>query len=284
MVTVGTADRFFDDLVDDAEFDNVLRCRLKRFCSLGAFRAVRPKDGSAPFGGDNGIHGMFQHQDPVSDRNGQSSAGATFTGDADDDGGAQARHFTQITGDGLGLTALFRANARIGAGGVNKGDDRQLELFRHLHKTERLAVAFRIWHAEIAVDLLLGIAPLLVADNHDRLAFEAGEAANYGVIIAKVPVAMKFDKLGEHEIDIVLGKGTVDMTGYLCGLPAGEVGKDIRPHLLHTPFKGGHISADVQAASCQRSKFLDFLFQLDDRLFKFKIKRGSHYVSPVKII
>lgn len=49
VVAVGTADRFLDDLVDDAQFDNVLRRRFKCLGCLGALRAVRPEDGGAPF-------------------------------------------------------------------------------------------------------------------------------------------------------------------------------------------------------------------------------------------
>jgi hypothetical protein len=130
--------------------------------------------------------------------------------------------------------------------------------------------------AEVAVHLLLRVASLLVPDNHHRLAVEARRTAYYRVIIAIITVAMQFNELGEHEIDIVLGKGAVDVPCHLRGLPPGEVRKNIGTHLLDTALESGHIGGDVQTPTRQGIQFLDFLFQLYDRFFKFKVKRSSH--------
>ena len=148
----------------------------------------------------------------------------------------QAGHLAQVAGNGLGLAALFGADAGVGAGSVDKGDHRQFELFGHLHQAQRLAVPFGIGHAEIAEDLFLGVAPFLVADDHDRLAVETGQAADDGVVVTEIAVAVQFDKLGEHQFDVVQGKGAVDVARHLGCLPAGKVGEDVFAHLLRCVF------------------------------------------------
>ena len=75
-------------------------------------------------------------------------------------------------GDSLGLAALLRADAGIGAGGIDQGDDRQLEALGQVHQADRLAVAFRLRHAEVVLDAAFRVVALLVPDDHDRAAAE----------------------------------------------------------------------------------------------------------------
>lgn len=199
-----------------------------------------------------------------------------FTGDADHDGSLQAGHFAQVAGNGLCLTALFGPDAGIGARGIDEGDHRQLELLGHLHQAQRLAIAFGIGHAEVAVDLLLGVAPFLVADHHYRLAVETGQAADYGVVIAEITVAMQLGELGEHQIDVVQRKGTVDVACHLCGLPAGEIRENLRAHLLDASLQCSYVGADIQSVKRQPVQLIDLLFQIGDRFFKVHIHRGCH--------
>ena len=53
----------------------------------------------------------------------------------------------------------------VGGRRVDEDDDRPAELLRQLHHAQRLAVAFRPRVAEVAEDLLLGVAPLLMPDD-----------------------------------------------------------------------------------------------------------------------
>jgi glycerophosphoryl diester phosphodiesterase len=51
--------------------------------------------------------------------------------------------------DRFRLAALFGFNAGVRAGGIDQRDDGEAELGRHLHQALRLAVAFRLGHAEV---------------------------------------------------------------------------------------------------------------------------------------
>ena len=79
-------------------------------------------------------------------------------------GTSQLRHLVEVAADRLGLAALLGADAGIGAGRVDEGEERQLELLGELHQAQRLAIALGARHAEVAQRALLGVAALLVAD------------------------------------------------------------------------------------------------------------------------
>ncbi len=55
-----------------------------------------------------------------------------------DDGGLQARHDAQVPGDGLALATLFGVDARVGAGGIDEGQDRHLEALGHSIRRQAL--------------------------------------------------------------------------------------------------------------------------------------------------
>ena len=56
-------------------------------------------------------------------------------------------------------------------------------------RRDRLAVALGPRHAEIVPDAGLGVGALLLADDADRLAAEAAEAADDGLVLAEFAVA-----------------------------------------------------------------------------------------------
>ena len=78
-----------------------------------------------------------------------------------------------------------------------------LELRREFHHAHRLAVALRLRHAEVADQLLLRVAALLLADHHHRLAFEEGHARNDGGIVGKGAIAVQFHEVGEQPLDVI---------------------------------------------------------------------------------
>jgi len=82
----------------------------------------------------------LQDQGAVADADRQRTAGAAFADDAADDRRPQFGHHVQVTRDGFGLAALLGANARVCAGRVNEGEDRQAELFRQTHQAQGLAI------------------------------------------------------------------------------------------------------------------------------------------------
>ena len=81
----------------------------------------------------------------------------------------------------------------------------RVELLGELHQPERLAVALGVRHAEVALQVLLGVAALLVADHHHRLAVEPRPAADDGGVVAVEPVAVQLDEVGEDGAEVVEG-------------------------------------------------------------------------------
>jgi hypothetical protein len=87
------------------------------------------------------------------------------------------------------------------------------------HQPQRLAVALGPRHAEIAVDLFLGVAPLLVANDHHRLAVEARQPADDGMVVGKGAIAVQFLEIGEDVLDVVERVGPLRMARHLGDLP-----------------------------------------------------------------
>ncbi len=58
---------------------------------------------------------MLEHQDAIADAERQCAAAAAFADHRDDDRHLQRGHLPQVHGDGLGLSALFGADAGIRA-------------------------------------------------------------------------------------------------------------------------------------------------------------------------
>ena len=102
------------------------------------------------------------------------------------------------SGDRFRLAALLRADARIGAGGVDQRDHRNGEAIRHLHKSPGLAIALRARHAEIVPQPAFCIRALLVPDDADALAFEAAEAADNRLVLAERAVARERREIGDQ--------------------------------------------------------------------------------------
>src|SRR5437867_5506825 len=115
-------------------------------------------------------------------------------------------------GDGLGLPSLFRVDAGVCAGSVDESENRPAEFFCNFHDAERFAVAFRLGHAEIAIQLLLRISSLLVADEADRRVRHESETAHDRGIVTKVAVAVDFDELVADVLDVIEEVRTLRMT------------------------------------------------------------------------
>ena len=65
----------------------------------------------------------------------------------------------------------------------------RLEPVGHLHQAHGLAVALGRGHAEIVPDAGFGVVALFLADDADRLAAEAAEAAHDGLVLGEFAVA-----------------------------------------------------------------------------------------------
>ena len=74
----------------------------------------------------------------------------------------------------------------------------RLEAVGQLHQAHGLAVALGPGHAEIVPDAGLGVGALLLAHHADRLAAEAAEAADDGLVLAELAVAGERRELGDQ--------------------------------------------------------------------------------------
>ncbi len=100
---------------------------------------------------------MFEHIDPVGARDRDRTARAPLADNDRDDRHAKAQTAIGRARDGLGLAALLRSDAGIGAGGIDQAHHRKLEAVGHLHQPHGLAIAFGARHAEIVLDAALGV-------------------------------------------------------------------------------------------------------------------------------
>jgi hypothetical protein len=113
-----------------------------------------------------------------------------------------------------------------------------------------------------------------VADDHDRFAVQSRRATDDGVVVAVEPVAMEFGEVGKDSFDVIQGLGTVGMTRYLGGLPAGQVGEDLFPHLFRLLFQLDDLCPEKFGGDGYQ--LLDLFLQFDYRFFKLKVKRRRH--------
>ena len=141
--------------------------------------------------------------------------------------GVPTRYLSQVARDGFGHSALFRAEPRVGAGRVDEGDDRLAELGPQLHEAQGLAVSLGVRHAEVARDVLPGVAPLLVPDGHDRVALEAREPAHDGLVVAEDAISVQLDEILEEKAEQVERVGPLRMPGKLGPLPRGQAAVDL---------------------------------------------------------
>jgi hypothetical protein len=98
---------------------------------------------------------------------------------------------------------LLGRDSRPGTGCVDQRDDRESVPLGEPHRAHRLAVALGMRHAEVAVRPLLDVAPLLVADEHDRLALEPPEPRHDRGVVGPYLVAVQLDPVREQSLDVI---------------------------------------------------------------------------------
>ena len=133
----------------------------------------------------------------------QRAAGAALADHGGDDRDGQARHLQDRLGDRHRLAALLGLQARVGARRVDERDDRQPEAHRVVHQPQRLAVALRVGHPEVALHHLGGRAALLVADGHHRQLAEPREPADDRRVLGEQAVAVELLEVVEDQLDVV---------------------------------------------------------------------------------
>ena len=272
---------------------------LERLGELGGVFVALPEDAAAALGADDRVPGEFHHRDAVGHADAQRAAGAAFAGDDADDRRLQAAHLHQVAGDRLGLPALFGADAGVGAGRVDQGDDRQAELLGQLHAAQGFAIALGVGQAEVALDLFLGVPALVVADEHDLVPGHAGQAALDGGVVAEVAVAVQFAELAADHVDVVVEQRPLRVAGDLDGLPGGQVVVGLAQQRGVVGAKLAKLFGVIDLlGGLQGFELVDLLFELGQRLFEFehvpggrlggagakgRLRRGSTAVEVARI-
>jgi hypothetical protein len=272
-VTVGTAQRFFDDTVGHTQFDQVLSGQAQGLGRFAHLFGILPQDRGAAFGRNHRVDRVFEHRDTVGGGEGHGAAGATFANHDRDQRHADLEAFLGRAGDGFGLAAFFGPFAGVCTGSVDKGDDRQAELVGHLHQANRLAIAFGAGHAEVAFDTALGVVALFVADYHDGLVVETGEATHDRVVIGEVAVACQRCVFGEQRVDVIFAVRTFRMTRDLAFAPGGQLFVEILEQFLGLAVQGLGLVRDVHFLVLTRhcTQFFGFAFNFGQRFFEVEV-------------
>ena len=169
------------------------------------------------------------------------------------------------------MPPFLRVDARVGARRVDQAEDGQLEALGQLHQTQGLAVALRARHAEVAVDFFLGVAALLMADDHDGQAIQLRQTAHDGRIVGKGAVAMQFMEIGQHQFDVVQRVDTLGMTGELGNLPGAEIREHRLCQLATLFLQFGDFFADVDLViETDAAQLIDLGLQVGNRLFEIE--------------
>jgi hypothetical protein len=220
------------------------------------------------------------HQHLVADRQAERSAAAALTVDEDDDRRVEGRHFPQVECDRFRDPALFRFDAGIRSRRVDERNDRPPELLRELHRAQRLAVPLGFRIAEIPEDLLLGIAaPLVVADDEDRLVLIARKSGDHRMVVGKTAIAADFDEVGEQAVDVVEDGRAGRMPGDEDPLPRSEVAVDVRTDRVDPLGETVNRLLPLRRGR-QHRQGLDLLHQEGDRFLEFeRIGRHSSSIS-----
>ena len=96
---------------------------------------------------------------------------------------------------------------------------REPEALGDLHHADRLRVALGVRHAELALEPLLDVAALLVADERDRAAVELAEAGDDRAVVGAAAVAVQLDPVVEDPSDVVERVRPVGVPGELDRAP-----------------------------------------------------------------
>jgi len=141
VIAMRPAEGFGYNLVHQTQFEQVLGSDLERFRGFRRSGAILPENRRATFGADDGVIGVFENQNTVSDADAQGTARAALADDGGDHRHIEQHHFAQVHCDGLRNVALLRPDPGVSTGRVNQRDHRQSEFFRQFHEAHRFAIA-----------------------------------------------------------------------------------------------------------------------------------------------
>ena len=230
-----------------------------------------PKDGRTAFGTNDGIIGVFEHEDAVCDADTEGASGAALAYDDGNRGGSEGHHFPQVEGDGLGDMSFLGAHARVGPRSVDERDKGEPEFFAHTHEAKRLAIAFGVGAAEVSPEIFLSVTALLMADDGALVFADGGKPPGHGGVVPKQAVSVQFHEIRKRQLHVIQGEGTRRVARDLDSLPGGEFGVNLVPGLLEFLLQLRRLCFDVDVTGGgTASEIGKFRFQFEDRFFKLE--------------
>jgi len=212
-----------NNFIDQAEFEKILGGDAEGFGGLGGKGTIFPKNAGASFGRNDGVVGVFQNENAVGHPDAQGSTAAPFPNDDGDDGDMEIEHFANIDRDRLGHVALFTGDTGKCSRGVDEGDDGKAKAVGQAHQAKGFTVAFGVGAAEVAHEVLFGVATFLMAEKNDPLLIESGETADEGAVFPKGAITAQLKKFGGSLAEVIEQVGALGVTNNLDALPRGKV-------------------------------------------------------------
>ena len=268
VILVRAAGWLFDDLVDDAEAQQIRRGHAEALRGLLDARAVLPQYRRAAFGRNDAVGPVLEDEYAVGDAERERPTAASLADDRRDDRHGGLRHGREARADRLALPALFGADAGISARGVDERQDREPEPRRHLVHAERLAVALRVRLPEVARHLVLRAPALLVPDDDDGLAVEAGEARDDRRVVAEAAIAVELDPVLEDAIDVVERVGPVLVPRELHLLPRREAREELARELRRLVFEALQLGLERAVGARHFAELAEPRHEVDDGLLE----------------
>src|SRR5262249_23292876 len=133
-----------------------------------------------------------------------------------------------------------------------------------------LAIALGPGHPEVAADLLLRVAPLLVADDGHGPAAKEAEPRHDRRIIGEPPVALELDELRQEGLDVIERVGPEGMPRDLGLLPRRQARVDLSRDALELLAELLDLAA-VGRVVRKGGQLLDSAAKLQDRLFEVSV-------------
>ncbi len=159
------------------------------------------------------------------------------------------------------------------------------EALGHAHQAQRLAIAFGFWHAVIAAHALLGVAALLMSDQHDGNAFEPRQSPDDGQVIAVHAIAVQFLPIAENHRHVVEGVGTLRMARQLRDLPGRKIGKNAGGQRPALGLQALDLFRDVDAGiGADEFQLLDLRLELRDGCSNSKKFIAMHFSMFAQVL
>jgi hypothetical protein len=106
-----------------------------------------------------------------------------------------------------------------------------------VEETKSLSVPFWIRHSKVALQTLSGRTTTLVTHDHDRNLTQTSGSTNDSGIITERAIAVKLYEIGEDELDVIKGKGAIEVSRELNSLIRSELTVYILSDLRNLAFE-----------------------------------------------